>query len=266
MRGLLGTGAAALGVLGALACAAAIGLGWWAAARAAGRVTLAADRLDHGLSEAHARLGRVEGRLAAVRADLAEARGEAERLAAENQELRRVRPAVERLLDRLPPAIDRAAALADSLRTVAAGLQAAADVVTQLGAEVEQPSRWRAAADTIDRAAEALNIPRARLDAVKSAAAVRLTRELLELAREVVAASDRLAEGLAGARREVAGARERLGAWRDRVVFWVRLAAVGHALVWLWVGLGQLCLIGWGRRRYARRVPKAADPGPVRPA
>src|SRR5262249_35403175 len=151
------------------------------------RATLVATRLDDGLSEADARLERVEGRLAAVRADLAETRGEAEKLAAENPELPRGRAAIERLLDRLLPTIHRAAALADSLRPVATGLRAAEDVVTQLGGEIEQPSRARTAADAIDRAAEVLNVPRARVDAVKSAAAVRLTRELVELARQAAA-------------------------------------------------------------------------------
>jgi hypothetical protein len=266
MRGLLGIGAVVLGLLGALACAAAIGLGWWAAARTTGRVTLVANRLDHGLAEADARLARVEGRLAAARADLAEMRGDAEKLAAETPELPRVRAAVERLLDRLLPTIDRAAALADALRPVAAGLRAAEDVVTQLGGEVGPPSRAGAAADAIDRAAEVLTVPRARIDAVRSAAAVGLTRELVELAREAAAGSERLAEGLADARRAVADARSRVGETRARVVFWARVTAVAHTLAWLWIGLGQVCLIGWGRRRFARRVPKAPDPGPVRPA
>jgi hypothetical protein len=80
------------------------------------------------------------------------------------------------------------------------------------------------------------------------------------------AGSERLADGLAGARREVASARAGVAEGRDRVVFWVRVAAVAHTLVWLWAGLGQLCLIGWGRRRIARPVPKTTDAGPVRPA
>ncbi len=141
MRRLLGIGAVVIGVLGTLVCVAAIGLGWWAAARTTDRATLVATRLDHGLSEADARLERVEGRLAAIRADIAQTREEAEKLATENPELPRVRAAIERLLDRLLASIDRAAALADSLRTVAAGLRAAEDVVTQLGVEIEQPSR-----------------------------------------------------------------------------------------------------------------------------
>jgi hypothetical protein len=91
-------------------------------------------------------------------------------------------------------------------------------------------------------------------------------REVLELALAAAAGSERLAEGLADARREVADARERVGVWRARVVSWGRFAAAGHTLVWAWIGLGQLCLIGWGRRRFVRRVPKTADPGPLRPA
>jgi hypothetical protein len=245
-------------------CAAAIGLAVWAVARVNDRVTRAADTLDRGLSEADERLERVEQRLAAIRGEIADARAEAERLAAENPELPRVRAATERLLDRLIPAIDRAAALADSLRAVAAGLRAAEDVVAQLGAEVEQPSRTRAAADAIDRAAGVLNVPRARIDAVKSAAAVRLTRELIELAREAAAGSELLARALAEARREVAAARERVPEWRGRAVFWVRVAAAVNALTWLWIGAGQLLLVGWGRGRFGPRVPPP-DPVPGRP-
>jgi hypothetical protein len=265
VRKLLGIGAIALGVVGVLVCAAATGLGWWAEAKAVDRASLVAARLDHGLSEADARLDRVEVRLVAIRTDLAARRGEAEPLLAENPELPRVRSAAERLLDRLLPTIDRAAALADSLRAVAAGLRAAEDVVIQLGGEVEQPSRVRAAADAIDEAARVLNVPQAKIDAVKSAAAVRLTRELVELAREAAAASERLAEGLADARREVVAARGRVTRGRDRVVFWVRVAAVANTLVWLWIGLGQLSLVGWGRWRFARRIPTTPDPGPARP-
>jgi hypothetical protein len=253
-------------VVGALACTAAIGSGWWAAVRTADRASRASARLDDGLAETDARLARVEGRLAAIRADLAEARGEAERLATEDPMLPRVRTAIERLLDRLLPAIDRAAALADSLRAVAAGLRAAEDVVAQLGMEIEQPTHARAAADAIDRAAEVLNVPQARIDAVKSAAAVRVTRELVELAREAAAGSERLAEGLADARREVAVVRQRAGEWRDEFVLWVYVAAAANTLVWLWIGLGQVCLIGWGRRRFVRRGPETASPGPGRPA
>jgi hypothetical protein len=244
-----------LGLVGALVCAAAIGLGWWTAVRTADRVTRAAERVDHGLSEVDERLAQTEERLASIRADLDEVRGEAEKLAAENPELPRVRAAVERLLDKLIPTIDRAAALATSLRTVAAGLRAAADIRDLVAGENEPPDRTRNAAAAIDRGAEVLNIPRARIDAIKSAAAVRIVRELIDLAREAVAGSVWVADGLADARRAIADARKWTAERRDRIVFWVYVAAVVNTLVWLWIGLGQLCLIGWGRRRFARRGP-----------
>ena len=148
------------------------------------------------------------------------------------------------------PTIDRAAACG-ALRTVAAGLRAAADIREQLGGEPEDHARTAAAA--IDRAAEVLDIPQARIDALKSAAAVQLVR----LVREVVAESERLAEGLASARREITAARSRTVTGRDRLVYFVHVAAVVNTLVWLWVGLGQVCLVGWGRRRM---VPRFARP------
>lgn len=263
MRRLLGVGAVLLGTVGAVVCAAAVGLGWWAAARTADRVTRTAARLDDGLAETDTRLARVEDRLAAIRAEVDDARGEAERLAAENPELPRTRAAIERQLDRLVAAIDRAAALAESLRAVAAGLRAVEDVVTQFGVEVPQPGRADTAAAAIDRAAEVLNVPRARIDAVKSTAAARLTRALIALALEALAGSDRLAAGLADARREIATTRERVAGWCEKLVYWAYTAAAVHTLGWVWVGLGQLCLVGWGRRRFAgRRTAAGITPSP----
>src|SRR5262249_16830632 len=82
---------------------------------------------------------------------------------------------------------------------------------------------------------------------------------LVALAREAAASSERLAEGLADARREIDAARVWAAEWQGRVVFWVYASATAHTLVWLWVGLGQLCLIGWGRRRISSRGPTPAD-------
>ena len=112
MRTRIGRGAVVLGMVGALLCAAAVGLGWWAAAKAIGGVSRVAARLDRGLSEADAGLARVERRLDAVRADLGEVATATGRIAEENPDLPRVRAAVEQLLGRLAPAFDRADAIA----------------------------------------------------------------------------------------------------------------------------------------------------------
>src|SRR5437773_2272938 len=125
----------------------------------------------------------------------------------------------------------------------------------RLGGAREPRGGARATADAINGAGEVLNAPRARIEAMKSTAAVRLTGELITLAREVAAGWEQLAAALAAARREIGDARGRAAESRDGVVFWVYVCAVANTLVCLWVGLGQLCLIGWGRRRMANRRP-----------
>jgi hypothetical protein len=254
MRKLLGIGAVLLGIVGALLCAAAVSIGWWAAMKTTARLDRVAARLDHGLAEVDECLARVDSRLGAVRMDLSAVRGAAETIAAENPELPRVRAEIELLLDRLIPAFDRADALADSLRPAAAGLRTAADIVEYFNDDLEATVRVRNAADKIDTAAESLNGLRARVLASKSAKAVQLTRELVTLAREAAAGSERLAEGLASARQEITVIRGRTAELRDEVVSWIHVAAISNTLVWLWGGLGQLCLIGWGCRRFKSRA------------
>jgi hypothetical protein len=254
----LGIGAVVVGVVGVLLCAAAVGLGWWVAVKAVGRLTRVAARLDRGLAEADSGLARVEGRVNAVRADLDEVRDAAGRIAAENPDLPRVRTAIDQLLGRLAPALDRADAIASSLRSTAAGLRTAAEIGNQLGEEPELSRCVLSAANGIDSAAKALDGLRARVEYVKSAKSVRLTRELGTLAREAAAGSQRLADGLAAARRGIAVARGRTAERRDGVVWWAYVSAAANTLVWLWGGLGQLCLIGWGRRRIS-------NPGPPPP-
>lgn len=249
MRKLLGIGAIVLGVVGVLLCATAVGIGWWAAVRTTARLDRAAARLDHGLSEVDVQLARVESPLNAVRTDMSTVRGAAETIAAENPDLPRVRAEIERLLDRLVPTLDRADTLAERSLSAAAGLRTAADIVDQLNDDSEATVRIRSAADKIERGAESLHSLRAKVEALKSVKALQLTRELVTLAREAAAGSERLGEGLAAARQEIAFVRGRTGEWRDEVISWIYLAATASTLVGLWGGLGQLCLLGWGRRR-----------------
>jgi len=250
MRKLLGIGGVVVGGVGVLLCAAAIGVSWWTAVRTVDGIGRVADRLDNGLSETDVRLARVESQVSTVRSELNEVRAGAEAIVADNPDLPRVRAKIERLLDRLVPALDRVDATADSLQAVGVGLRAAADIVDQLNNDLEAPVRLRSAADAIDRAAEALNAPRAKVDAIKSAKAVQLTQKLVTLARAAVAGSDLLAEALAAARQAIAVAKKQLVEYRDKLVFRVYTAATASTIVWSWAGLGQLCLIGWGWRRF----------------
>jgi hypothetical protein len=257
MRKLLGIGGVVLGVVGVLMCATAIGFGWRTTVRTVDAIDRVASRLDKGLSETDARLARVEWQVSTIRSELNDIRGGAEAISADNPELPRTRAEIDRLLDRLVPALDRLDATAGSLLSVAAGLRAAADIVDQLNDDSEAPVRLRSAADAIDRAAQVLNAPRAKIDAVKSAKAVQVIQKLVTLAREAVAGSDLLAEGLAAARQGIASASKWMAEYRDKVVFRAYTAAVANTVVWFWAGLGELCLIGWGRRRFRFDGPAA---------
>src|SRR5688500_4202671 len=87
MRKPLGIGAVLLGIVGVLLCAAAIGIGWWAAVRTVARLDRAADRLDQSLSEVDQRLSRVEAQMNTVCSGLNAVREATEAIAAENPEL-----------------------------------------------------------------------------------------------------------------------------------------------------------------------------------
>ena len=254
MRRIMGIGAVVLGAIGALICAAAIGLGWWLAVKTVDRVEFVAARLDRSLSESDVRLARVELRVSTIRSELGEIRGEAEAIFDDNPELPRAKAAIERLLDRLVPVLDRVDATVDSLQAMAAGLRAAADIVDQFAVDPETTARVRNAANMIDRSAETLNVPRAKLDALKSTKAVLLTQELVKLTREAIAGSDLLAEGVAAVRQQIPVAREWTAEYQNKVVVRVYSAAVANMFAWLWGGLGQLCLIGWGLRRISNRA------------
>jgi hypothetical protein len=221
MRPLLGVGAVVLGVVGVLLCAAAVGLGWWLVEKSAGRVTRVAVRIDQGLSEMDAGFAQVEERIKAVRTDFDEVRGATARIPAGNPDLPGARTAIDQVLSRLAPALDLADAIGGSLRSTAGALRAADDLVDEVSEENELSGRFQSAADTIDRAAEALKGVRARLGVVKMANSVRLPRELGNLAREAVAGSERLADGLAAARKGIDIARGRTAERRILLLRWV---------------------------------------------
>ncbi len=254
MRKQFGLVVIIVGGVGVLLCVAAIALGWRFAVRTVDRIDRVAASVDTGLVEADARLARVETRVSTLRTELRELSGEVDAVAAENPELPAVRARIEGLVDRVGLSLDRLNTIANALSAVAAGLRGAAEIVIQLNGDADSMTRVRSAAQTIDRAADALNTPQVMVDAVKSAKAVELTQRLVAIARETVADSDLLAEGLAATRQELAVARMGTVESRNDLVYWIYAAAIASTFLLLWIGLGQLCMIGWGRRRISQRV------------
>ncbi len=248
MRKYLGIGAVVLGVVGVLLSATVIGIGWWAGVKTTARLDRATTRVDQGMSKIDVRLARVESRVNSLRTDLNAVQASVKTITDDNPDLPQVRSEIERLLNRLIPDIERTDDLADSLLSVTAGLRTAADIVDQLKDDAAITVRVQNAADKIDRAAEMLNGIRVRVEALKSAKSVQLVNGLVTLSREAIAGSELLTEGIASARQVIANVPERTVTWRETIVFWIYLAMTAITVVFLCNGLGQLCLIGWGRK------------------
>jgi archaellum component FlaC len=253
MRKYLGIGAVVLGVVGVLLSATVIGIGWWATVKITGRLDRANSRLDQGMSKIEVRLARVEARVNSLRTDLNTVHASVDSIAADNPELPRIRAEIERLLNRLIPAIERTDDLADSLLSVAAGLRTTADIVDQIKDNATITVRVQNAADKIDRAAETLNGIRARVEALKSAKSVQLMNGIVTLSREAITSSELLSEGIASVREVIAIVPGQTGTWRDTIVFWIYIAMTAITVIFLCSGLGQLCLIGWGRKTISHR-------------
>ena len=248
MRKYLGLGAVVLGVVGVLVSATVIGIGWWATMKTTARLDRATSRLDQGMSKIDIRLARVELRVNSLRTDLNAVQASVKTIADENPELPRVRSEIEQLLNRLIPDIERTDDLADSLLSVAAGLRAAADIIDQIKDDAVITGRVQNAAAKIDQAAEMLNGIRARAEGLKSTKSAQLVSGLVTLSREAIAGSELLTEGIALARQAISSVPERTGIWRDAVINWIYIAITAITATFLCNGLGQLCLIGWGRK------------------
>jgi hypothetical protein len=189
-----------LGFVGVLLCLAAIAVGWYAAVNSANRIERAADRLDRGLWAVDAPLARVELKVTAVHAQLDGVRTAAVAIAAENPALPRVKEAIDQLVARLVSGVEQAETLADSLRSQAAGIRAAAEFVEHFHVDEKVTRPLHAAADKIDQAANALDGLRGQIEELKVAKAIDLTNKVLGIAAKALAGTDALASGVSSAR------------------------------------------------------------------
>jgi hypothetical protein len=237
-----------LGFVGVLLCLAAIAVGWYAAVNSANRIERAADRLDRGLWAVDAPLARVELKVTAVHAQLDGVRTAAVAIAAENPALPRVKEAIDQLVARLVSGVEQAETLADSLRSQAAGIRAAAEFVEHFHVDEKVTRPLHAAADKIDQAANALDGLRGQIEELKVAKAIDLTNKVLGIAAKALAGTDALASGVSSAREGLLHTREQTVEVQEKAGFWIYLAAAANTIIWLWGSLGQLSLIGWGRR------------------
>src|SRR6187549_820270 len=95
MQKVKGISGIVLGVVGALLCAAVIGMSWWFAAKSTTRIDRMTSRLIQGLTEVDGHLTRVQSRVNSIQSELKTVQNSVTTIAAENPELPRVKAAAE---------------------------------------------------------------------------------------------------------------------------------------------------------------------------
>lgn len=256
MKLITGWVAILLGVAGVVLCVLAAGGAWWAAFAVARQVDDLAASVDESVARIDDGFARVSGKVESAAASVEKVRSSASLLATgttENDPALKAR--VGSLLDQLAPPLDRADAIADSLRLFATLLRRTAETAERFD---RGGRRLGSAADKFESAAETLGVVQDRAEALRQGAAVPRAQELVRLAEQAKAPLDRLAGGLSDVRAAVGEVREELAEFRRKVRFWKFAGPALATLPLLWIGAGQLCLIGWGRRRLATPPPPAA--------
>lgn len=238
-----------LGTLGLLACLAAVGAGWWASTQVTEQMDRLAPSLEKGLANAQRGLERAEGKIGLLQGKLDEAQKAAQRLRDTNPNLTLPVEQTDPILEQLRPALDRADAIADTLRSLAEVLRSGEEFLQTFSRPPEELERLRRAARTLEQTAEELSQLLSRIESLKANKGAFLTRELVAITQQANTATQRLVEALAATRELAQELSQRVTNTHTQVRGWIAVAVPVNTLLWLWLGLGQVCLIAWGLRR-----------------
>lgn len=261
MRILVGLLAMLLGLVGVLACAAGCGGAWWGSFELARQVDQFTTRADEGLGTADDALTRMSAKVDATSAAVEKVRSAADLVAsgrtADTDPAAKAR--VARLFDELSPYLERTDALADSLKSLGTVLDNVARVTARID-DGEKSARLRSAADKLGTAAATLGSVGERAATIRQGGAVPRAQELVRLADDAKTVLDRLGGGMSDVHRATQEIRKELPEVRRAADTWKFIVPAVLTVVLIWVALGQLCLIGWGRRRLRKPEPPATAP------
>lgn len=249
-----------LGGVGVVLTVTTVVLVWWGAFALASRSQQVTTRADQGLVQVEEGLARMQKELEsnsqaveAVRASALGARGRPNNAATEVE--------LARLRNTLLPLLERADALRGVLPTVAKAIDSTADVVEQGGRDKSRSDRLRSVADNVRDATATLESVRKQSAALRRGESAPTAQELADLAEQAQVPMDLLAKGLSDARQQSDSIRGELPGVRQFLDDWKVKGPAILTGVLLWLGLGQLAIVAWGRRRLAARTP----PEPRRP-
>jgi methyl-accepting chemotaxis protein len=254
LKTITGCLAILLGGVGALATLALVGAVWFGAFKISPQVQKVSDQADQSLGQIEDSFDRLQQQLVTtadsvekVRASAAKARGTA------------AKADIERMRGDILPLVERADAVHEALPPIAQTLDDAANLAEQTGNK-PRADRLRASAGSVREAAKELDSVRDRAAAVRRAGAS--AQDVVDLAQETHGALASLNKALSGVKQETSNLRKGIPQAREALDQW-KFAGAGIATgVLLWIGLGQLALVAWGRRRLAGPVVAAPPPPP----
>lgn len=253
MRTCIALFAILLGAVGVVLLSAGV-FGVWSAAFAAIDVTeQVSQRASERLSAIDARLVRLEVQVKNVSVDVARIRAAATALTARvAQQALAQSDEFQRLREKLDLLLMQVETYAESLTVVSRLFEDAADLSAQFGKGGEQADRLRAVAKLLDQAAAALPKIRSELTALGERHGEPELRKLTDLIAQASTYLEHIVGGIERIRQYSAHARGELDGLRRGAEFWLVTAATILTALLVWLGLGQLCLAGWGRRHLRR--------------
>ncbi|MFO0798455.1 MAG: hypothetical protein U0804_13340 [Gemmataceae bacterium] len=261
MKRILGLLAMLLGGVGVVLLVAGGVAAWRVAGVVVDRTDRAAARGSGRLVNVEGRLTRLEGRVKDLTVDVEVVRSAGARLAGKLVGEAIARTDFEPLLDRLDRSLSKAEEWGETLDVITRLVEDVADLSAQFDGAPERAEQLRRVAAALDEAAAVLAGVRAELADFRTRNAAPDPRKLADLAARTRAPLERLAGGIAAVRQHSADARGELEAFRGNVHFWSRAVATAMSVVVVWLGLGQVCLVGWGWKRVRLSPRRASAPG-----
>lgn len=249
MRRLLGLLGFLLGVIGSIACIAAIVLCWWASYRYLGQAVQAAETVEEMAVSADTEVDEVLLEIRTNKPRLEELQQATQRVAKLGKQSKQVdQERVRRFVQKLSPEIKQVEETIGTLRSAALLLKNGARFAVVFSEDEQQTERLRKVQETLGEAITTLQkvqgkLARARLeDDLQSTA-----KDLGEFATAAIKGVNLVEQTLSDASEFITSVKEEVASLRERILFWKTRGPALATLVLLWIALGQISLFtrGW---------------------
>jgi|SRR5262245_16861986 len=252
MKTITGCLAILLGGIGVLVTLIIIGLVWWGAFTITSQVQKVTTQADQSLAQAEESCSHLKQRLASTAQSVEAVRVSAANAARERPNTPVTKDEVEQIQAKLLPLTEQAVAIQEALSPVAQMLDNAANLAEQSGNKA-RADRLRSIASNVREAAKQLGSVNDRASTIRRGEPTPTAKDLENLALQTRQSLDLLTTSLSDVKQESESLRKSLPDAQRTLDEWkITGAGIGTGVLF-WVGLGQLAIIAWGRRRLADR-------------